>query len=68
MVNALTGPLKLPSRMATNMRDNFIMDFYTEKEFSFGPIISFTKETLLIIELQEKELINGLMEVPTKGK
>lgn len=48
--------------------DSFITDFYTAKEFSFGQMVLFIKESLPIIESQGKEPISGLMEASTKDK
>lgn len=50
------------------MMDSFLTDYSTEKENSYGQMESFMKGNSLIIELQEKEIINGLMVAHIKER
>lgn len=50
------------------MKANFITDFSTELESSYGLMALNTKGNLLIIESLGREYILGQMEVYMKGK
>jgi len=54
---------KLHLKMEIDMKDNFIMDCFMEKASLFGPTGYNIKASLQIIELLDKDFINGLMEV-----
>lgn len=59
---------KLHLKMEIDMKDNFIMDCFMEKVSLFGPMEYNIRASLQIIELLDKEFINGLMEVFIKVK
>ena len=54
---------KLLSKTAINIKANFIMDFYMERENLLGPMVFNTKGNFLTIESQDMEFIDGQMEV-----
>jgi hypothetical protein len=57
---------KLHLKMVTNIKANFIMDSCMEKVHSLGAMVSNTKDSFLIIELQVMVFIDGPMEVYIK--
>jgi hypothetical protein len=56
------------SKTAINIKAIFIMDYFTDKESSFGQMESFMKDNLQTIASLAKVFINGQMAVHTKEK